>query len=484
MLDNFLFVKQFDKELYERIHTAEKKLKTDYDAAGSYLRKKVIEYFMNSIIKKHNLQTALENYCSSCTPAIDSSTLHSKMRFLTNRWAIRNLNNPRIRPLVCMSKTKNGFAEYKVSAKYINMDGQEVYRKIEPDEEEIDAFVFLRWAGNACSHDDEEIVKPKVHLTYENILEAFRVTYHIFACYFNDTARYGKYREERIPFEDFDVEQAFVPNDSLRTGCIMEYEAQNKSDEHPVWAIIREYKKSEIDKNFFLRGYDTTMFTKHQLIDVPDAMIEVKNLTQFDNEVSPYYTIAYTFSRKPQKLSDTIKQISLKSRYEMCLRIAKCFEELHTNQKPIFHRLLNHNCIYTLDCKDVGRDWVASVLKFDFSKIPDKGEAYTVFANVSDAKDKITNESEKKYIAPEWTEENRDANWEKVDIFSLGMLFCDILSGEILPDADSTYTAFQKMPVLGIDEELVEIIFNMTAEIIQDRPAISEVVEALKKHRI
>lgn len=482
MLDNFGFVKNYDPALYNAIHEAEQKLKIDFVEAGSLLRKEVVEFFINNLIERNNLETELSDFCSSHTPVLNSGTLYSQMCFLTNRKAIKNLNNPRIHPLVCMHKTKKGFVEYKVSAKYIDQKGQEVYRKIEPNDEEIEAFAFLRWAGNSCSHNKLNKEQPMLNLAYENVLEAFKVTYHMLACHFNDNAKYGKYHENRVPFGDFCIDRAFIPNDSTRTGCIMEYEAKKQLEEKTEWAIIREYAKNDMDKNFFLRGYDTTIFTKYQLIDVPNAMVEVHNLTKFDSE-APYYTIAYVFTRKPQKIIDTLNQISLENRYDICLRIAKCFEVLHTNSMPLYHRMLNHNCIYTQDCKDVGRDWVASVLKFDFSKIPDKGEQKTVFHNAWHAQEKILDESEKKYIAPEWTLENRNADWGKVDIFSLGILFCDILCGTILPNSAAIEKAFSTMLNLGIKRELIEIIFNMTSEMLDERPLISEVVLALQKYR-
>lgn len=483
MLDNFGFIKQYDQKLYDAIHEAEQEIKRDYVEAGARLRKNVIEYFVRNFIETNNLKTELSQFCASATPKLEPSTLFSQMRFLTNRRAIRELNNPNIRALVCMHKTRNGFIDYKVNAKYTDINGQELYRKIEPDDREIDAFLFLRWVGNACSHSNDNSDNPIIHRTYENIVEAFRIAYHIFACHFGDNAKYGKYREDRIPIGKYNIEKAFVPSDSLRTGCIMEYEAVKEESGRFEWAIIREYQKNTVDKNFFLRGYDTTIFTKYQLIDMPAPMIAVENLTQFDSELSQYYTVAYTFTRKPQKLSDIIKEIDFKNRYDMCLRIAKCFEELHTGDKPLYHRMLNYNCIYTLDCRDVGRGWVASVLKFDFSKIPDKGEENTVFYNAWNAQGKITEESEKKYLAPEWAEDNRNAEWEKVDIYSLGVLFCDILSGGILKNTAALENSFREMLDSGVDREVVETIFNMTAEMVDDRPIIEDVVSVLKKHR-
>lgn len=484
MADNFGFVKKYDQDLYDKIHEAESYLKIDYANAGDKLRV-FLESFINKIIDKYDLEDALEKYClresEQKNKRFDIDDLYSRICFLTSFNDIKALKNPRIKALVCDHKKDGRLVRYIVSATYTDFSGKKVNRKIQEDDKPINAFTFIRWAGNAFHHDPEKIKNIKVKRTYQNALEAFRVMYHILACYYGDSQKFGEYKESNIPLLNYNIEKAFVPRDSERTGCVMEYETKKLNGSGRwEWQIIREYKISEIDKNFFLRGYTTSDFTRYQLEDISSAMVEVENITNFESKKSPYYIIGYNFRRKPQKLADIITGVDLKNRYEMCLRIARCFEQLHTLKYPICHRMLNHNCIYAQDCSDVDQNWVVSVLKFDFSKIAST-QYNTVFDKAWEASLKTGSEAEKKYLAPEWMQKNTKTDWAKVDIFSLGVLFCDILCGEILPDFKAVRGCSKKLVQLGIPKGIIEVIGQMISN---QRPDIKTVTAVLKSNKI
>lgn len=490
MAGNFDFVKKYNNSLYGKLYNAESVLKTDYAEAGANLRS-ALERFVNGVIEKYRLNDAINSYCQYISDKegkrVAPNSLFGRIRFLTDFNQIRRLNIKGIRCLECRYKPAKqpNFVNYRVSAKYRNSKGEEVYRKIEEgDDRDIDPFTFVRWVGNVFSHDSLEVDEPMVKATYENVLEAFRVMYYILSSYYRENANKG-YDENRVPLKGYDIIASYVPSDSETTGCVVEHTAKilvSKMNNIWKWLVIREYNKSDVDEHFILRGYDAIATINDTLFHVPTATVETRKITDFDSD-SPYYIIAYVFKREPQKLGNIISKISFENRYEMCLQIAKYFEQLYSLEEPIYHRMLSHNSIYGLDCNDVGIGWIPSVFKFNFSKMTMLKGNYTVYDRALQASKKIEAAKEQKYLAPEWSTANADTKWEKIDIFSLGVLFCDILCGEILPDFNAVKAAGKRLVMQGVNDEVITIIGKMMSSIIDDRPNITTIVETLETHK-
>lgn len=475
-----------DETLYKNIHDAETFLKIDYIKAGTSLRL-ALEYFINKLIDQHNMTEDIAAFCEASTlknkPSPDS--LFGKLLFLSDTRAVQKAKSVHkgVKPLICKIQTKPRFLEdYNVSTTFIDFSGNTVSRKKVPDDKRINPFHFIRNICNSCSHDTGAFLASPYNRNYENVLECFKITYHMLACFFDDPAKFRYYDTGLIPLGRYEITKAFVPEDSERTGCTMEYEARACSiGNYTEWAIIREYNKNNVDKNFALREQQTTILKRHNRAGVPSARVEI--ITNFDDEETPFYIIAYNFTRKPQKLEDIIKNIDYSERYDICLNIVEHFQKLHNSPTPIYHRMLNHNCVYLEDCSDIGSGWDVSVLKFHFSKIVSNKNIYTVFMQAKHASNITADESEKKYIAPEWSMYEEILDWDKIDIFSLGVLFADILSGKIAKNMKELLSSAKDLKELGVTNEVFALLNAMMSPMYINRPDINTVVEILEKFR-
>ena len=85
-----------------------------------------------------------------------------------------------------------------------------------------------------------------------------------------------------------------------------------------------------------------------------------------------------------------------------------------------------------------------------------------MFDNAVKAKDKINERKLSKYISPEWEamESIETVDWAKVDIFSLGILFSDILMGKISENPVS----IDDLEELDLSEELLDLLDLMRAD--------------------
>lgn len=139
--------------------------------------------------------------------------------------------------------------------------------------------------------------------------------------------------------------------------------------------------------------------------------------------------------------------------------------------------MFNYNCVYLCDYSDVSEygEWLPAITKFDFSKIDDS-RVKTVIASATTAVEKL-NPKEMKYISPEWASNPTRSSWEKVDIYSLGMLLVDIFSGKILDTVDD----FFEMDDLEskVNNTILLLIDDMLSNDVQSRPTANEVYQTL-----
>ncbi len=209
-------------------------------------------------------------------------------------------------------------------------------------------------------------------------------------------------------------------------------------------------------------------------------MVRPVEISTIENQGSPFYIVAYHFQEKPLAPSDELLQsLDMKSRLFICGELAQCLAELH--QMGIYHRLLSHASMYVCDYSARGKGWRPHLVKFDFAKLVAKGEGdalATVKAQTKEAKEKITDRSIRKYIPEDWDLEN----WEKVDVYSLGILFCDILSGVISPDYESMIKAMQSLrKSKEIPDGLLNVIGAMISRAVAKRPAMADVHRVLQE---
>ena len=136
--------------------------------------------------------------------------------------------------------------------------------------------------------------------------------------------------------------------------------------------------------------------------------------------------------------------------------------------------MLTHQSIYVNEKR---RQFIPYIVKFDYSKI-DNPELNTIIADANKAArkaDKIIDE----YISPEYKNAiesgtNGQVDWEKVDIFSMGVLFIKIMLG------DFSVTAELNLRKLT-DRQLQGLLDEMLSDEPEERPTAEEVADSLRR---
>ena len=413
---NFWFIENIDQELYEFLSTAEKKARIDYLVTGNMLRKS-IEHIVGKILESEGLDTQIDA----------NAPLKTQLRLLKERSLLPSL--PKVKYMNCENKLTTS-----------NWD------------------VFIRYFGNTISHINQKPFYPRLDDT--NAVMAVRIMYDFVRLYYKYIIPPGLpgFQENLMPIADYHITNAYKPKDADRTGCVREFEAylKNSAGKEAFHAIIRMYRREDLDSNFITRNNDVFIeASKVSLTCVPDGMTRIEEVSKEDN--TTHYIISYIFNRKPYPLTNEILQSAdLKSRLQLALRIAESINKLHNSMVPIYHRALSYESIYV--DKFMGQ-LIPYIIKFDFAKIK-TGYLGTVIANAMQAKELIKEQRVLKYVAPEWaqaklSDNHKDIDWAKVDIYSLGVLIYDISTGR-----------FAKNRIGETELELLEDEFGFSADFV------------------
>ena len=219
--------------------------------------------------------------------------------------------------------------------------------------------------------------------------------------------------------------------------------------------------------------------TQDELPDgLPKWMGSPAEISTIENTKSSFYIVAYHFEETPQPLSsELLKTFDMKSRLFICKELARYLAVLHPVK--VYQRLLSYESVYICDCSAHGKGLRPYLVKFDFAKIESRdGEMLTIHKQALEAKEVIPFNRIKKYIADDW----EDGNWEKADIYSLGVLFCDILSGAIIKNQNKIDHAMEKLNAdKQISDELLDFILErMLCRGAEKRPNALEVQHMLE----
>ena len=135
--------------------------------------------------------------------------------------------------------------------------------------------------------------------------------------------------------------------------------------------------------------------------------------------------------------------------------------------------MLNYESIMISDFTDRNEGYKPYITKFDFAKITSITEG-TVYKNLTEAEAK---ESAKlsRYKLESVTPNSK---WDKVDIYSLGVLFVDIMLNGVSTKA-ITKNTFEELIDAGISDGMIDIIDSMLCEIPDERPSINQVLKAI-----
>lgn len=427
--DNFGFIKNINADVYSKLHNAEKKARTDFRSSGREIREA--------------LEKMIERILWSSDVRADKPELVEKIKLLQDKKLLPDI----------------GRIKYKME------NGEEA---------STDYYAFMRRYGNRCSHANYQPRDLKI--SFDNTIKCLKGFHLFLRAYYKGRIANSipEFDKNAMPIEEYHVYKSYPPSDQARSKCEREFLAYtlDADGEKDFYAVLRLYHKADISDYFLQRNHKCfTVASKMSISSVPEGMTKMNELIPIASKQSSFYIICYIFNREPYELSDALlKEMSIKQRIKLCCRITNCMYNLHTLDAAIEHRMLNYESIFVCKFKE---EWVPYVIKFDFAKIESTLVKFTVFDNALKAKDKLKNKKLSKYIAPEWEalDNIEKVDWAKVDIYSLGILFSDILIGRIAENP----VPFEDLEELDVSQELIELLDVMRAEDPKSRFGIQDV---------
>lgn len=441
---NFDFVEEIYPELYIKIKKAESLAYIDCISAGRDLRD-VYEAWLTSLIDEYNISMNGQ----------DRASLNDKRNALMGENKLPQLS------------------EYK-------------FTSVNGDKKSLNGYLVWLKYGNQCSHPEKVLDDPDV--TCANLEVVLRIVHKIFRLEY--VRKKGKKAAEKIglfdpnimPIGDNYVIESYVPLDKPVSNCIREYEtcSYNETGRVKKYGIIRVFRKKDMDEKLLqLRDQEAFSEAEAEAGIQFDGNVQVDVLSKMSSSSSDYYVLIYEFSIKPVHLTNAvIAEMTTEERLEFCSQICGIMHRLHTLSTPIYHRNLSFDSIYV--CKNKAGKYEPSVIKLECAKIASE-EFGTVIANVQNMQTMIRQQKLLKYAAPEvrMLMQNPSVNvdWEKADIFSLGVLFADILNGLI----DANCVPSMKLQKAGVKIQLVQLIDKMRNPNAALRPNAADVKQSLEE---
>lgn len=420
---NFAFVEEIFSDIYIKLSCAERLAYIDCQKAGMQLRE-ALETWLGYLVEENGLKLSEER-----------TSLNEKRKLLKQFNKLPQLN------------------DYK----YIAVNGEK---------KNLNGYLVWQKFGNQCAHPEKTVDDPDI--TYENTELVLRIAHKVFRLEY--ARKKGKKEAEKIaqfdpyimPIGDNYIIKSYAPLDKPVSNCIREFEtcAYNETGRVSKYGIIRVFRKRDMDEKLLqLRDQEAFSEAEAEAGIQFDGNVQVDVLSKMGADNSDFYVLIYKFSQKPVHLSDGIlTELSIGERVEMCCQISKIISSFHNLSTPIYHRNLSFDSVYV--CKNKSGKYEPSVIKLDCAKIASE-DFGTVIANVQNMQMMIQQQKFLKYTAPEvrMMMQNCDlkVDWEKADIYSLGVLFADIMNGQI----DANIVPAIKLQRTGVKVELVQLIDKM-----------------------
>lgn len=434
IFDNFSFLKPINIKLYAELHKCESNSRID-PANSAHCSRKAFEILIDKMI--------CDNEISICE---EDKSLQRQIEKLSKANALIDLGVIEYETLQANNRNK------------------------------CDAYQYLRMLGNRGSHSDKRVwYKPK--FSFNNLVLALELLHRLAQHVYRDQLvgiYINRYDRSKMPIGRYFIYSVKRLPEWDKSGCLFEYKGVLADEDLGIrrFAIIRQYS-TKMDKTLVLRNskcfYEAS---KSGETIIPEGMAQFEEINEYSEGVA-YYLIAYTFPSEPYELTDDIlKTLNYSERISVCSSIINAFSKLHGFKEPIYHRLLNPSCIYV--CKTNLGKYMPYIINFSFAKI--EGSNKTVKVSAYSARNELIRMKKyDKYIAPEtafqFEHNSKQIEWDKVDVFSLGMLMADILKGEF----SSTVLSFEDLLNIGVSEELSKTIALMCADDPCDRPELTDV---------
>lgn len=452
-------MENIDRDIYAKLISAERNARISYKTAGKYLSES-FEEIMNTLF----YQNYPRNTANKLMSLKDKIDLLEKENLLLTKGSVNSQKN---------------HGNYSKEPWH----------------------VFLRLFRNAFSHPEKNTHHPKIN--YENIVKALEVTFKFAKKLYENRMQKDlpDFQEDFMPIGNYYITSFTIPEDKESTKCIGEFKGYQKDagNNKTFYAIIKMYETKNINENFITRNNDAFIeASKFSMGEIPDGMTRIEEITNLNFKESDYYIISYLFRREPIALSNQIlKEIDCKNRIEISRNLVKSLLNLHfpyyydeyysekDKENAIYHRNLSYRDICL--CEHRGR-YIPYIINLSYAKlqgnekpieyeeVPGQNQAIqgqtrgTVGINAIEGKNNIKESSIRKYLAPEWkdsldSEKFTPEDWESIDIYSMGVLIGDIVSGEIGPKI----TDIEDLEDLELSEDFLDMIETMTSDFPQER---------------
>ena len=322
---------------------------------------------------------------------------------------------------------------------------------------------------NQKGHDNTNVVYP---VTRENLHVAFR-GFHAMLLKNSNKDKLDKYKDEvfdenTIPMGNYDILLPYIMN---KDDNVRKYYVQNFTLENAHPEVFYYYPNTNyLDDN-------QKYLLKCRWEKVKEKITELR--MHIDSTDDGDKIVIYKFQSQPKLLKDKLAETVMEAveKKLICLDIAKELGKFHG--KGIYHRMIRQNSV-VLDEED-GKD-IPRIINFDLAKIQGlEGEHSLSFAwKKALENEKNANSHVQKNNAynshPE--DKNKDKNWMAYDVYSMGILFMDILGNmqveiptinELKPPDDADNAEIKWWNLLR----------EMCADDPDKRPEMNEVVERL-----
>jgi hypothetical protein len=433
MCAQFSFVEKYDKKLYDWLIVAEKAARLRVDDCAK------------------NVRCALEHIVATrineCVP--NKSDLRQRYE---EKWARKQkkwdaLGN-RIEALQDAPLLKSiGVTEWPVLPPFtirVRLD------MVGGRKELMGVYDALRIFGNEGAHIEEK----KTVRNFHNLSLCLELMHRMLQYLYNE--KVPMFDANLMNIESFTIEEKpIVPSDAKRSKCQLEFCGYKREGASATksYAILRQYARNDVSEKLLKRNIDVQQAATGQR---PYGGVKgiIPHVYKLDAGMSDFSIIVYEFPNKPERLEDILPQLQPQERLNLCRDLADCFRELHAGDSPLYHRLLTYESIYICDFGKNGAHRWAPYIKFDFGKITVVDDDLTVMQEAMTAKEKMAEQKIEKYILQSaWNQKQ----WDIVDLYSLAVLFGDILCGTIA----RTPANDEDIEDAGYDEEIGEMIEDM-----------------------
>lgn len=373
---NFYFVKKYNPELYDKLLNTEGMIKTDLVSCAKSVR--------------------------------DTFAFFLQEAFKGNMKAIKDAEN-------ASYGNKVTIAGYLKSAKMhpeLHINAGDGYK--------------VKDVANAGSHRQE--LGGDDSFTYEFVNKKGMIALHnVLKQYYSEKyprdknfIRNVKYRKEFQPINSmivYDIEQVGTSD------CEAQYLCFSESDNLINYYVVRQYSsvnRSPDNK----RDEEVLQKLWRESIRNPQGIVKYEKIESkqgSDNPEDKKVFICYEMNGKPVRLSSKlIEKWDIKTKLAILQLLTEGIVEIHN--RKIYHRNLQPNAVYVYR---VGDNVGINLVNFEFSKVV--GSNVTVFPSASKNyyDDFIFTPPELRGISN--SHEYVNVDWEKADIFSLGVLYCYIL---------------------------------------------------------